>query len=77
MDHDFKEDHKGKPIYDKNGDHVEREQDGVECKGYMDYIEHTDGWSPCSVADFKAYINGLHDEFCLKPLGKINLTKYL
>ena len=58
MNHDFKEEG-GKPLEDENGDYVVREQDGVECKGYMDYIEHTDGWSLCSVADFKAYINGV------------------
>ena len=59
MDHDFK----------GNNENDVRVQDGVECKGYMDYIEHTDGWSPCSVADFTAYINWQEGEFCLEPLG--------
>ena len=65
MNHDFK----GDDITDV------RVQDGVKCKGYMDYIEHTNGWSPCSVADFTAYINWHEGEFCLKPLG-INLSYF-
>ena len=60
MGHDFKDDPK-----------ILREQDGVKCKGYMDYDEKTDGWSPCNVADFKEYINNLACGFCLKSLGKI------
>ena len=64
MDHDFKDEK------DENGNNIVRVQDGVKCEGYMDYEDHTDGWSPCNVADFKKYINGLSGEFCLKPLGK-------
>ena len=66
MDHDFKGD-----------DETDvRVQDGVKCEGYMDYIEHTDSWSPCSVADFTAYINKQEGEFCLEHLG-INLIYFL
>ena len=61
MGHDFKDDPK-----------ILRDQDGVKCKGYMDYDEKTDGWSPCNVADFKEYINNLACGFCLKSLGKIS-----
>ena len=66
MDHDFKGDNELDI----------RVQDGVKCEGYMDYIEHTNGWSPCSVADFTAYINKQEGEFCLKPLG-INRSHFL
>ena len=60
MNHDFD---------DYSEDETPRVMNGVKCHGYMDYIEHTDGWSPCSVSDFTAYINMQEGEFCLKPLG--------
>ena len=47
-----------------------RKQDGVECYGYMDYKSTTNGWSPCSVADLKSYMNKQGNEFCLPSLGK-------
>ena len=47
-----------------------RKQDGVECYGYMDYNDNTNGWSPCSVADLTLYMNTMGNEFCLTALGK-------
>ena len=40
---------------------------GEECQGYMDYSSDTEGWSGCSVNDFKQYVNN-HKTFCLEQL---------
>merc|ERR1719273_2864647 len=39
-----------------------------KCKGIMDYIDSTGGWSECSNADIKKYLNGLKKN-CLLPIG--------
>ena len=40
------------------------------CYGYMDYNGKTQGWSKCSVEDFKDYINR-QPEFCLPLIGEV------
>jgi len=37
--------------------------------GYMDYREHTTGWSTCAVNDMKNYFSSLK-QFCLQPLKR-------
>ena len=37
-----------------------------KCKGIMDYIDSTGGWSECSNADIKKYLNGLKKNCLLR-----------
>ena len=46
-----------------------RIMDGVECYGYMDYLDDTNYWSACSVADLTLYINKQEKGFCLESLS--------
>jgi len=59
MQHDFS---------DSLGTNYLRQSNGVSCKGYMDYNDKTNGWSPCSVSDFTNYINKQYNGFCLASL---------
>merc|ERR1712226_1739446 len=47
-------------------------EDGVDCRGYMDYTSSTDGWSTCSVHDFTYRFNKFKSSFCLP---QVNLDK--
>merc|ERR1711974_368315 len=47
-------------------------EDGVDCRGYMDYTSSTDGWSACSVHDFTYRFNKFKSSFCLP---QVNLDK--
>jgi len=60
MDHDFN---------GQDSTKLKNNPDGKgQCKGTMDYIDTTDGWSQCSNADIKKFLNGLKKN-CLKPIG--------
>merc|ERR1719295_1749685 len=63
LKHDFDD-----AIKEKTGEMVPRKVGGVDCAGYMDYIDHTDGWSQCSVQDFTTYANSYGDDYCLAPI---------
>ena len=60
MDHDF------------DGSWTDRQfrnHNGKKCAGYLDYDHHTQGWSGCSVGDFKSFINRLAT-VCIGKGGK-------
>jgi hypothetical protein len=60
MDHDFK---------GQDATNLKTDPTGKgKCKGIMDYIDSTGGWSGCSNADIKKYLNGLKKN-CLLPIG--------
>jgi len=67
LKHDFQEDSNGNPIK-INGEKVPRQVKGVDCTGYMDYKDHTVGWSTCSYLDFIAFIKS--PNFCLSAINK-------
>jgi len=68
MYHDFSE---GWGDVNKTTGFRQREQ-GVDCRGYMDYSSKTDGWSACSVHDFTYRFNKFKTGFCLP---QVNLGK--
>jgi len=68
MYHDFSE---GWGDVNKTTGFRQREE-GVDCRGYMDYSSKTDGWSACSVHDFTYRFNKFKTAFCLP---QVNLGK--
>jgi len=68
MYHDFSE---GWGDVNKTTGFRQREE-GVDCRGYMDYSSKTDGWSACSVHDFTYRFNKFKTGFCLP---QVNLGK--
>jgi len=73
MQHDFT---KGLGDFNKSTG-FRQVEDGVDCRGYMDYDSSTDGWSACSVKDFTNFFNDKGPWFCLPQanLGKECLSQ--
>jgi hypothetical protein len=58
MDHDF---------IGQDSSNLRNDPSGKgKCKGVMDYIDSTGGWSGCSNADIKKYLNGLKKNCLLR-----------
>ena len=46
-----------------------------KCKGVMDYKESTNGWSKCSLADIKKFLNGLKKNCLIREYSLCNILK--
>ena len=58
MEHDF---------IGQDATNIKKDPSGKgKCKGIMDYIDSTGGWSGCSNADIKKYLNGLKKNCLLR-----------